>query len=69
MIKPGKKLEDFDHPIFEYPTSSQTGRCIIGGYYIDKLKIYVFGDLLGFIRAIKLINNQWLEVANTKLET
>lgn len=67
QLKPGKKLEDFDNPIFEYPTSAEQGRCIIGGYFIDKLEIYVFADFMGFIKIIKFNNNIWEEIGNHKL--
>lgn len=60
-------LRDMNFPVWEYPTSQQTGRCIIGGYYLHLFNIYVFGDYLGIIRAIQFNGNRWEEVANDRL--
>ena len=68
--KPGKPFSDFTPPIFEYPRSDQTGRAIIGGYFIntDGLGLYIFGDLLGFVRAIRFDGTKWIQIANNKLD-
>lgn len=65
--KPEIPFDSFDHPIWEYPTSDSTGRCILGGHFIDELNIYVFGDYLGFVRAIKFNGYNWECVAEDKL--
>ena len=65
-----RKIPDgliIDPPIFEYPTSEKTGRSIIGGFFIDGLSIYIFGDIKGYMRAIKLIDGKWTQVAFNKL--
>ncbi len=53
----------------EYPHGKETGNVIIGGYFIDELKIYVFSDGSGITRAIKFNYDKkiWEEVAKTKL--
>ena len=66
--KPGKKFEQFDPPIFEYPTDAKTGRSVIGGYFLDQFNTYFFADYLGFLKAIKFNNNKWKQVAFQKLE-
>lgn len=67
--KPGKKFTDFDCPIWEYKTSDSTGRSVIGGYFLSSLNIYVFGDYLGFIRAIEFDHKdgKWKQIAENKL--
>jgi len=64
----GPPYEDFNHPIFEYPTDAKTGRAIIGGYWDKENNVYVFGDVLGFLRAI-IYNpgkKHWQQVALEK---
>ena len=68
MNKSGKKFENFDPPIFEYPTGDKHGRAIIGGYFIDQLGIYVFADFLGFVRAIHFNGQKWIQIAENKLD-
>ena len=65
--KPNISFDSFDHLIWEYPTSDDTGRSILGGFFIDELNAYIFGDYLGFIRAIKFNNNKWECVAEYRL--
>jgi hypothetical protein len=61
----GPPYEDFNHPVFEYPTDSKTGRAIIGGYWDKENSVYVFGDVLGFLRAIiyNPTKKHWQQVA------
>lgn len=62
------KTFDYEKPIFEYPTSDEFGRSIIGGYFIqDK---YIFSDFLGFIKIIQYDseNKKWIQVAQTKID-
>lgn len=62
------KFEDFDHPSWEYPLSDNLGRCVIGGYYMKDLGLYIFADYIGIIRALKYKpNNELEEVGNTRV--
>jgi hypothetical protein len=54
VIKPGQspRWADTAHPIFEYPTSKEYGRCIIGGFWEPNLGSYIYADLTGIMKAI-----------------
>ncbi len=43
-------------PIYEYERSGRPG-CSIGGYYLDHLEVYLFGDLFGTLWLLKEQNN------------
>ena len=52
------RFEDTLAPIFEYGDDSSAdqtpGRCIIGGYFIEGMNIYIFGDYIsGILYALK----------------
>jgi uncharacterized protein YjbI with pentapeptide repeats len=56
-------LQDTLAPIYEYKTSGNIGRCVIGGYYLDHLEMYLFGDFSGILRLIKQQRDgTWREV-------
>ncbi len=64
----GLNFNDTLHPIFEYPYDKENyGGCVIGGYYLDDKEIYISGDYFGFIRALKFVNNKWIQVGLQKL--
>lgn len=67
----GKKARDFWPPIFEYPNSKEYGRAVIGGFYVDNLKLYIFGDYTaGALRALKYNEPEdvWEQVAENKFD-
>jgi hypothetical protein len=39
-------------PIYEYERKGRPG-CAIGGFYLDHLEVYLFGDLFGTLRLLK----------------
>ncbi len=57
----------FEPPVWEYPNTEKTGKCVIGGFYVDELNAYVFADYMGFIRAIKFDQGKWTQVGFNKL--
>ncbi len=68
---PNIKFEDTISPIFEYKTDSNgketPGRCVIGGYYLDKLKLYIFGDYVsGYVYALQEQDKKWIQVSRVK---
>jgi glucose/arabinose dehydrogenase len=63
----GKHPNDFTKPIYEIPYGDEA-RAIMGGYYIEDLDIYVFGDYTGVIRALKENGNMWEEIGKKKLK-
>lgn len=69
LNKPGRSFSDFDPPIYEHPRTDQLGVAIIGGYFINAfgLGLYIFGDILGIVRALRFDGTKWIEIANTKL--
>lgn len=76
-VKPGPSYDEFDHPIFEYPTKYQgqdkNGEdypsAIIGGFLIDK-NTYIFGDVGGYVRIIENEKSQklWYESGIAKID-
>jgi hypothetical protein len=57
------RLEDTLVPIYEYRHHSGIGNCVIGGFFLDDLGVYVFGDYLGKIRFLKeRQNGNWYEI-------
>lgn len=65
--KSGKNFSGFDPPIFEYPKSKGSG-AVVGGYYIEKLQLYIFGDYHGILKALELRDNKWVQVANQNID-
>ena len=56
-------LQDTLAPIYEYKHSPYVGHCVIGGYYLDHLEMYLFGDFSGILRLIKQQRDgTWREV-------
>jgi len=50
-------------PIYEYSHFGSKATCIIGGYYIDYIDAYLFGDLGGNIRIIQMQKSgEWVEI-------
>ena len=43
-------------PIYEYERSGRPG-CAIGGFYLDHLEVYLFGDLFGTLSLLKKQKN------------
>ena len=43
------RFEDTLAPIYEYRHHGEVGACVIGGYFLDDLGVYIFGDYLGKI--------------------
>ena len=57
------RFEDTLAPIYEYKHHSGIGNCVIGGFFLDDLGVYVFGDYLGKIRFLKeRQNGNWYEI-------
>ena len=54
-------FEDTLAPIYEY-RHHQKGACVIGGYFIDELNAYLFGDYLGRVRLLKKLEEHWQEI-------
>lgn len=54
--------------IFEYHNGNGKRASIIGGFFISKMSIYVFGDFFGYLRAIRKINGVWTQVAVHKMD-
>lgn len=64
-LKNGLSFENTFHPIYEYPTSTEEGRCIIGGYLTPHG--YIFGDYLGIVRVLRFSNNKgWVCIKKIK---
>nr|QBK86324.1 MAG: glucose / sorbosone dehydrogenase [Marseillevirus LCMAC102] len=68
---PNIKFEDTLPPIFEYKTDSEgketPGRCVIGGYYIDRFDLYIFGDYVsGYVYALQEQDKKWIQVSRVK---
>jgi hypothetical protein len=55
------RFEDTLAPIFEY-RHHQKGACVIGGYFIDELNAYLFGDYFGRVRLLKKLEEHWQEI-------
>lgn len=70
QMKPGKKLKEFDQPIFEYPTSNEEGRAVLGGYFIGSMNAYIFADFLGYIKALSYNPKKdiWEQTAFQKID-
>ena len=49
-------------PIYEYIHHSGGRGCVIGGFFIEELNSYLFGDFLGRLRLLKAKNHQWQEI-------
>jgi uncharacterized protein YjbI with pentapeptide repeats len=57
------RFEDTLAPIYEYKHHSAIGNCVIGGFFLDDLGVYVFGDYLGRIRFLKeRQHGNWYEI-------
>jgi len=57
------RFEDTLAPIYEYRHHAEIGGCVIGGYFLDDLGVYIFGDYLGQIRVIKESEEgKWYEI-------
>ena len=55
------RFEDTLAPIYEY-RHHQKGACVIGGYFIDELNAYLFGDYFGKVRLLKKLEEHWQEI-------
>jgi hypothetical protein len=55
------QFEDTLPPIYEYRHHDK-GACAIGGFFIDELNVYLFGDYLGKVRLLEEKNQQWQEI-------
>ena len=55
------QFEDTLSPIYEY-WHFDKGACVIGGFFIDELNVYLFGDYVGKARLLKEKNHQWEEI-------
>ena len=68
--KSKKKPSDFDPPIFQYHNGKDTGRAVIGGYFLEEYGIYIFGDYIGILRALQYnkLKGYWERVAFQRLE-
>jgi uncharacterized protein YjbI with pentapeptide repeats len=63
-------FQDTLAPIYEYRHYVGVGSCVIGGFYLDNLKVYLFGDLLSFIRLLKEDKDgKWHEVYFQRVPT
>lgn len=51
-------------PVFEYPYTDQTGSGIIGGFFDER---YYYADRSGYLCALELRNNKYVQVANHKI--
>ena len=57
------RFENTLAPIYEYKHHRGIGNCAIGGFFLDDLGVYVFGDYLGKIRFLKeRQNGDWYEI-------
>ena len=61
------RFEDTLAPIYEYRHHAEVGACVIGGYFLDDLGVYMFGDYLGILRVIKESGEgKWYEIHSQK---
>jgi hypothetical protein len=61
------RFEDTLAPIYEYRHHAEVGACVIGGYFLDDLGVYMFGDYLGKIKVIKeSAEGKWYEIHSQK---
>ncbi|MDB3945566.1 pentapeptide repeat-containing protein [Gammaproteobacteria bacterium] len=57
------RFENTLAPIYEYRHHNGVGVCVIGGFFLDDLGVYIFGDYLGRLRLLKEIENgSWHEI-------
>jgi hypothetical protein len=56
------ELSDTLAPIYEYIHHSGGRGCVIGGFYIEEVNSYLFGDYVGRLRLLKENNQQWQEI-------
>jgi hypothetical protein len=57
------RFEDTLAPIYEYEHHSGIGNCVIGGFFLSDLGVYVLGDYLGKVRFLKeRENGNWHEI-------
>ena len=57
------RFEDTLAPIYEYKHHNGIGICVIGGFFLDDLGVYIFGDYLGRLRLLReLETGNWREI-------
>ena len=57
-------------PIYEYRHFHGMGGCAIGGYFLDHLAVYIFGDHYGMLRLLKEQDDgKWYEILFQQTDT
>ena len=50
-------FQDTLAPIYQYRHYSGVGACVIGGFFLEDLEVYIFGDIFGNVRLLKKLKN------------